>query len=44
MTQALAAGDFEIFDILFYEISETSSGDIAVYNRDAYNTGKVYGS
>ena len=44
MTQALAAGDFEIFDILFYEISETSSGDTAVYNSSAYNTGKVYGS
>ena len=42
MTQPLSNGDLEVFDVMFYEIADTTSGDVAIYNKDAYNVGKVY--
>ena len=42
MTQPLSNGDLEVFDVLFYEIADTTAGDVAIYNKDAYNVGKVY--
>tara|TARA_R100000458_G_scaffold58138_1_gene65574 strand:- start:898 stop:1434 length:537 start_codon:yes stop_codon:yes gene_type:complete len=40
--QPRSDGDLEVFDVLFYEIADTTSGDVAIYNKDAYNVGKVY--
>ena len=40
--QPMSDGDLEVFDVLFYEIADTTSGDVAIYNKDAYNVGKVY--
>jgi len=42
ITQPLSNGDLEAFDVVFYEIADTTSGDVAIYNKDAYNVGKVY--
>tara|TARA_Y100001960_G_scaffold207735_1_gene216921 strand:+ start:2486 stop:4429 length:1944 start_codon:yes stop_codon:yes gene_type:complete len=40
--QPMSDGDLEVFDVMFYEIADTTSGDVAIYNKDAYNVGKVY--
>ena len=42
MTQPLSNGDLEVFDVLFYEIADTTAGDVAIIGKDAYNVGKVY--
>tara|TARA_R110002020_G_scaffold9613_4_gene37732 strand:+ start:2720 stop:4657 length:1938 start_codon:yes stop_codon:yes gene_type:complete len=43
-TDPKLGGDHEIFDITFYEIAETTAADVAIYDKDAYNVAKVYGS
>jgi hypothetical protein len=41
-TDSFNDGDSEVFNILFYEIADTTAGDVAIYGKDSYNVGKVY--